>query len=45
MAFKGIGVAEDGATGWITIRRENRLEAVRMGVSNREIAAARSRPS
>jgi enoyl-CoA hydratase/carnithine racemase len=40
MAYQDIEVAEDGPVGWITIRREARLNALRMTVTDREIVAA-----
>lgn len=40
MTYQDIEVSEEGSTGWITIRREERLNALRMAVSDREIVAA-----
>ncbi len=43
MAYRDIEIVEDGPVGWITIRREARLNALRMTVSDREIVAALER--
>ncbi len=40
MDFQDIEVSEDGAVGWITIRREERLNALRMTITDREIVSA-----
>ncbi|MDF2373879.1 MAG: enoyl-CoA hydratase/isomerase family protein [Rhizobiaceae bacterium] len=40
MKMTDIEVSEKGTTGWITIRREDRLNALRMTVSDREIVTA-----
>ena len=40
MDSKDIEVAEEGAVGWITIQRPDRLNALRMSVSDREIIDA-----
>ncbi|MBD9375427.1 enoyl-CoA hydratase/isomerase family protein [Rhizobium sp. ARZ01] len=40
MAYQDIEVSEDGAVGWITIRREDRLNALRMTITDVEIVSA-----
>lgn len=40
MDYEDIEVTREGSTGWITIRREERLNALRMGKTDREIVAA-----
>ncbi|SEP16778.1 Enoyl-CoA hydratase/carnithine racemase [Salinihabitans flavidus] len=40
MEMNDIEVSEDGPVGWITIRREDRLNALRMNVTDREIVTA-----
>ena len=40
MTYQDIEMTEEGPTGWITIQREDRLNALRMSVTDREIVAA-----